>query len=368
MISMTEERTKGRKWDHLNICSVEDVQAKTVKTGFEDIKLIHDALPDLDLASIDTSTDFLGYRFSFPLIISAMTGGTEEAEQINASLAETAREMNLGICVGSQRAALENTALERTYRVVREKAPEAFISANIGCSQLRSNQRTKIARSAIEMIEADALTIHLNSLQEAVQPEGETDFTGILGQIEEVVRDLKVPTIVKETGAGVARREAEALKKIGVLAVDVAGAGGTSWAAVEYYRARASGDKSRARVGSTFWDWGIPTAIGLIECSQVEGVTLVASGGLRSGLDVAKSIALGATISGIALPLLKPAIEGAGEVLEEVKTLVLELQTAMFLTGSADIESLKKAPLIITGEVAEWARLRNLDLRKYARR
>jgi isopentenyl-diphosphate delta-isomerase len=367
-MNMAGEQTKGRKWDHLNICSVEDVQARKVKTGFEDVRLIHDALPDLDLASIDTSTDFLGFRFGFPMIISAMTGGTEEAERINASLAEAAGELNLGICVGSQRAALEDPSLERTYRVVREKAPDAFISANIGCSQLRSDRRTEMARSAIEMIEANALTIHLNSLQEAVQPEGETTFTGVLAQIEEVVHDLKVPTIVKETGAGVARREAEALKRIGVHAVDVAGAGGTSWAAVEYYRARVRGDRLRTRLGLTFWDWGIPTAISLIECSQLEGLTLVASGGLRSGLDIAKSIALGATISGIALPLLGPAIEGAAKVLEEIRILVSELRTAMFLTGSQNIQSLKRAPLVITGEVAEWADLSNLDLRKYARR
>jgi len=279
---MKEKRIKKRKTDHIYICLNEDVEAKKITTGFEDIFFIHRALPELNLEEIDLTTEVFGYKFSAPIMISSITGGAEEAIKINASIAEAIEELGLGMGVGSQRAALENPNLRRTYTIVRKKAPNAFLAANIGASQIIRDYGIKELEKIVEMIEADALIIHLNPLQEAIQPEGEAFYLGALSKIRQIAESLDVPIIVKETGAGISAEDAKKLEEAGVAGIDVAGAGGTSWAAVEWYRAHQRGDHLAEEVGKEFWDWGIPTAASVIEVAQSVDIPIIASGGVRS--------------------------------------------------------------------------------------
>jgi len=227
-----------------------------VTTGFEDVFFVHRALPEVEKDKINVSTVAFNHKFSAPLIVGAMTGGTLKAMKINSVIAEAVEEMSLGMGVGSQRVAIEDPKLERTFSVVRKRAPTAFIVANLGGPQLVKGYGAEEAKKAVDMIEADALAIHLNPLQEVVQPEGETNYMGVLRRIGEIVKALDVPVIVKETGAGIAAEEAKVLEGVGVDGIDVAGVGGTSWAAVEYHRAKETQDESRQRLGETFWDWG----------------------------------------------------------------------------------------------------------------
>ena len=360
--------TEGRKKSHIEICSKMRVEAKSATTGFEDVHLVHRVLPEIDRDEINTSIEIFGHRLSAPILITGITGGTRKAYKINSALAQAAEELGLGMGVGSQRAALENPDLAYTFTISREKAPHAFLMANVGVHQLYSERCAEEIKAAVDMIDADALAIHLNSLQEAVQPEGSPKFSGILSKIREVTRTLSVPVIAKETGAGVSAEAAALLELAGVRGVDVSGVGGTSWAAVEYHRARGRGKASSRRLGKTFWDWGIPTAISLLEVRQSTKLTTVASGGVRTGLDAAKAIALGADTVGIALPLLKPAMSGADRVVEALQAFMSELETAMFLTGSKRIEDLQKAPVVIVGKVADWLNARGFDVREYAKR
>jgi len=240
----------------LRICLEEDVEAKRITTGFEEIFLIHRAMPEINLDEIDLSTEFLGHKFSAPIIVEGMTGGTKVSLKINASIAEAVEELGLGMGVGSQRVAIEDPSLEETFKIAREKAPNAFLIANLGGPQLIRDYNLEKVRRAIEMIEADALAIHLNPLQEAVQPEGDTTYRGMLEKIREITEALDVPVIVKETGAGIASEEAVMLESAGVSCIDVAGAGGTSWAAVEYHRAKLCGDRVAQMLGEELWDWG----------------------------------------------------------------------------------------------------------------
>ncbi len=286
------EETQSRKADHIRICLEQKAQAKKATAGFEDIQFIHRALPELDREKISLATSFFGKKLSAPIIVGAMTGGTREAKKINASIAQAVEELHLGMGVGSQRAAIENEKLELTYAVARKKAPTAFLIANIGGVQLAHGYGLKEARKAVEMIEANALAIHMNPLQEAIQPEGQTNFQDVLSKIGEIVADLDVPVIVKETGCGISAEDAKALEAVGVKAIDVGGVGGTSFAAVEFYRA-VGGKKT----DELFWDWGIPTTVSLIETTQTVKIPVVASGGVRNGIDVAKSIALNASLS-----------------------------------------------------------------------
>jgi isopentenyl-diphosphate delta-isomerase len=350
------------------VCLEEDVKAKNVTTGFEDVFLIHKALPEIDLRKIDTATSFLNHKFSAPIIIESMTGGTEKALKINAAVAQAVEELGIGMGVGSQRAALENPDLARTYAIVRKKAPNAFIMANIGAPQLKKGYGFKEAKRAIDMVEADALLIHLNPLQEAIQPEGETDYAGILEKIRELTSVLTVPVIVKETGAGIAAEEAKKIKEAGAAAIDVAGAGGTSWAAVEYYRAKQQGDLLGQETGKVLWDWGISTVVSLIEVVRSAGLPVIASGGVRSGADAAKAIALGADLVGFAGPVLDPALKGSEAVKMKIESTVHLLRTVMFLVGADSIEKLKASPIVITGRTAEWLRARGFDLEIYAKR
>ena len=344
------------------------MKAKKTSTGFEDVSLVHRALPEIDLKGIDLATKVFGHKFSAPLIVTGITGGTEKAFEINASIAGAVEELGLGMGVGSQRAALENPKLERTYSVVRKKAPHAFVLANIGAPQIRKENALKQVRKAIDMVGADALAVHLNPLQEAVQPEGETDYSRVLQKIVELARSVNVPVVVKETGAGISAEDARRLVDAGASGIDVAGAGGTSWAAVEYYRAKQRRDVSGQELGRDMWDWGIPTVATLVEVVHSVRVPVIASGGVRTGSDVAKALALGASLAGFALPVLGPSVKDSGEVKKKLNSIVRQLRTVMFLVGASSAEGMSDVPVVVGGRTAEWLRVRGFDTVSYARR
>jgi len=362
------EETKRRKADHIRISLNENVHAKYLTTGFEDVSFVHRALPEIDRKKIDISTRLFSHKFAAPLIAGAMTGGTEEAEKINATIAEAVEELGLGMGVGSQRAALEDGRLEKTFSVARKKAPTAFLIANLGGIQLANGYGLKEAKKALEMIDADALAIHLNALQETAQPEGQTNFKGVLERVQGLTGELEKPVIAKETGAGIAAEEARKLETAGVKGIDVSGAGGTSFAAVEYYRAKSRNNSSQRRLGAAFWDWGIPTVASIVEVTESVKIPVIASGGIRSGVDAAKSIALGASAASLSKPILQSAVKGTKETVKTLSLLIDELRNVMFLVGANSIEQLKKSPLIITGKTSEWLRARGFDIEHYARR
>jgi len=357
-----------RKTNHIRICIEENVKARQATTGFEDIFLVHRALPEIERDKINLSTKVFNHTLSAPLIVEAMTGGAAETTKINVSIAEAVEELGLGMGVGSQRAAIEDPKLEKTFSVVRKKAPTAFLVANIGGPQLVKGYGVKEAEKAVNMMEADALAIHLNPLQEVVQPEGETNYTGALEKIGEIAKTLDVPVIVKETGAGIAAEEAKMLENVGVDGIDVAGVGGTSWAAVEYYRAKARQDGSSQRLGETFLDWGIPTAVSLVETVKSVNLPVIASGGIRNGIDATKALALGASLASAAYPFLKPATTGSEDVKKALSYLVGEVRNAMFLVGANSIQKLQKVPVVLTGKTAEWLRARGFQPELYSRR
>jgi len=361
-------QTEGRKADHIQICLKENVQARKTTSGFEDIFLVHKALPEINRDDINLSSTVFNHKFSAPIIIEAITGGVKKSLKINASIAEAVEELGLGMGVGSQRAAIENQKLEKTFAITRKKAPNAFLIGNIGGPQLARGYGAKEVKRAVEMIDADALAIHLNPLQEAVQPEGETNFRGVLKKICEIVQALSVPVIVKETGAGISAENAKMLETAGISGIDIAGIGGTSWAAVEYYRAKERHDEFHQRLGETFWDWGIPTAISLVEVAKSTHLPIIASGGVRNGENVAKAIVLGATLAGTASPILQASINGPKEVKKVLTYMIKELRSTMFLVGAKSIDELKNAPAILTGKTAEWLTTRGFHPEEYARR
>jgi isopentenyl-diphosphate delta-isomerase len=362
------EKTEKRKADHIRICLNQKAQAREVTAGFEDVHFVHRALPEIDKQKIDLSTNFLSHKFAAPLIVGAMTGGTAEATRINATVAEAVEKLHLGMGVGSQRAAVEDKTLEKTFAVARKKAPDAFIIANIGGVQLVHGYGLKEVKRVVEMIEADAVAVHLNALQEAVQPEGQTNFKGVLAKIGEIAGELDKPVIVKETGSGISAEDAEKLAAAGVKAIEVAGAGGTSFAAVEYYRAEGKANEVQHFLGEALWDWGIPTVVSLAETTQSVKVPVVASGGVRSGTDIAKALALGACLAGVSQPVLEAAVKSAGDVETVLTLLIEELRDVMFLVGAEKTGRLAKVPLVVTGGTAEWLRTRGFNVDKYARR
>lgn len=333
----------SRKKDHVRICIEKNVNAS--KNYFNYVKLFHNCLPERNLKDIDTRTSFLGKELRAPIIISSITGGTRAAKRINKNLAKAAQKLGLGMGVGSQRIAIEKPGLASTFKV-RDVAPDIFLYANIGAIQLNYGFNKEELKKAVEMIGADALALHLNALQEAVQPEGETNFKGVLKKIREVARQLSFPLIAKETGAGIGYWEACKLAKSGISAFMVDGLGGTSFSLVEHYR---KGSKS----GFVFADWGVPTPASIIYCKKT-GLPVVSGGGVRNGLDAAKSIALGASASQVAGVLLPFAIKSAAACEKKLKEIIQELKIAMFLTGSSDIAELSKARHVITGELRDW--------------
>ncbi len=341
-----------RKLDHIRICLNESVEA-AVSAGFEDVVLVHRALPEVDAESIDLRTSFMGREVSMPLFIAAMTGGHPEAEKINRNLAIAAQELNIPLGVGSQRAGIEKRELVRSFTVARKHAPDAFLIANLGAVQFCRGFTPKEAQRAVEMIEADAIALHLNPLQEAVQREGDTQFAGVLERISEVCEALDVPVIVKETGSGICAEDALRLQEAGVSAIDVGGAGGTSFAVVESYR-------GTEQLAKNFLSWGIPTVVSLVECARSVAIPVFATGGVRSGVDIAKALALGARACGVALPLLRQAVKGAEGVMEVLRTYERELRIAMFLSGSRDVEELSRSKAVVLGRCREWLSARGM--------
>ncbi|MFQ5854561.1 MAG: type 2 isopentenyl-diphosphate Delta-isomerase [Anaerolineae bacterium] len=335
------EQIPFRKLDHVRINLEEDVQGRGITTEFERYRFVHQAAPDLNLAEIDLSTSLLGKTLRAPLIISSMTGGAESLEQINRTLAEAAQRIGIGMGVGSQRAAIKDPALAYTYQV-RSVAPDILLFANLGAVQLNYGYTVDECRRAVEMIEADALILHLNVLQESVQPEGDTNWCGLLDKIADVCRQLDVPVIGKEVGWGISDRTARQLAEAGVAAIDVAGAGGTSWSEVERHRAPT---EYLRRVAGAFIDWGIPTAESIQMVQRgAPGRPIIASGGLRDGIDAAKAIALGATATAMASPYLKRAVEGVEAVVEEIEIISQQLRVAMMCVGAGTIEALQNTP------------------------
>lgn len=340
-----------RKSEHIRINLEQDVDFDGVSTGFERLHLIHSALPNVNFEAVDTSTAFLGKPLSAPLLISAMTGGTPEAETLNRRLAEAAQEAGIGMGLGSQRAAIEDRSLARTYQV-RDAAPDILLLANMGVVQLNYGYGVDECRRAVEMVEADALVLHLNPLQEALQPEGNTRFAGLLARIETVCRTLDVHVMVKEVGWGISEEVARQLAQAGVDAIDVSGAGGTSWSQVEMHRARTHRQEA---VAASFADWGIPTAESLRMARRgAPGIPLVASGGIRDGIEMAKAIALGANACGVARPFLRAANDSVSAVVDLVEVLVDQLRTAMFTSGAGDIEALQRTAVAREGQDGAW--------------
>ncbi|MEW6716711.1 MAG: type 2 isopentenyl-diphosphate Delta-isomerase [Chloroflexota bacterium] len=335
-------RIRERKDDHLRINLEKDVRSG-LTTGLERYRFVHQALPGLDLENVDMRLELFGRQLWAPLMISSMTGGTEEAGHINRILAIAAQETGVALGLGSQRVALELPRLVSTFQV-RDVAPDVLLFANLGAVQLNYGYDVAHCRQVVEMVSADALILHLNPVQEAVQPEGETRFSGLLAKIEQVCRTLDVPVVVKEVGWGISEDVARQLASAGVAAIDVAGAGGTSWAQVEMHRAQTDAQR---RLAEAFVDWGIPTAESIQMVRRGAPDTFIfASGGLLNGIDVAKCVALGATLAGMAGIFLRAAVHSQRVAIETIEEVKRQIQVCMFAIGAGDLDSLRKKPLV----------------------
>ena len=343
---------KDRKADHIRICKNE-----RVAPGYcywDDVRLIHNALPEINADDIDMSCCLFGKKLDFPLIVTAITGGFPGAKKINANIAEACAELGIGMGVGSERAGVMGVSPE-SYSVVKDYDVPLMIG-NIGAVQLIEQKSGEVyteemIQKAVELVDADIIAVHLNPLQEMVQPEGDTRFEGCYDAIRELAREG--PVMVKETGAGISKQVADRLKGIGIQGLDISGMGGTSFSAVELYRAMDSEDEMLTNVGETFFDWGIPAPVSLGQCKGC-GLPLIASGGILDGIHVASSIAMGASAAGMANSILREATVSADAVKDKLKIIKKELQTAMLLTGCRDIKQLSNARYVVLGETKEW--------------
>lgn len=348
---MKPKQTENRKTEHLRIALKENVQFREKTAGFEDIafkdiELDYQTMPEINKKDVDARTEFFGKKFSAPIMVAAITGGVPEAERINKDIARACEALGIGMGLGSQRAMLENPNLTKTY-YVRDIAPHIFLAGNLGITQAKQYPAIEID-TALDDIEADALALHLNAAQEALQLEGTTDFSGGFETIKRLRKELKHDFFVKEVGHGISGSVAKQLEKLKVRAIDVGGAGGTSWTGIDSLR----GNK---QIGQTFWDFGIPTAVSVIECKRVFSGKIIATGGIRNGLDVAKSLVLGADLAGIALPVLQAQdFGGTNSVKKYLEKIIEETKTAMFLAGAKNIGELKKKKYVALGKVKEW--------------
>jgi isopentenyl-diphosphate Delta-isomerase len=331
-----------RKADHIKINLEQDVRS-ALTTGLENYHFVHEALPELDLNRLDTTLSLFGKKLAAPILISSMTGGTAKAETINLRLAEAAQETGIVMGVGSQRAAIEHPEQAKTFQV-RRVAPDILLFANLGAVQFNYGYGIDQCRRAVDMIQADALILHLNPLQEAVQDAGDTNWVGIAKKIEEVCKKLEVPVIAKEVGWGISEKTAKLLADCGVSAIDVAGAGGTSWSQVEMHRAP---DEFIRQLAATFVGWGIPTADSILNVKRaVPGTLIFASGGIKDGLDITKCIALGATLGGMAGNFLKAAAVSTEKAVEMMKLTKRQIEVTMFAAGVGTLEGLKVGKLV----------------------
>ncbi len=340
-----------RKAEHVEICLKERIVPD--HCYWDDVRLVHNALPELNMDDIDLKSDVLGKKLSFPFIVTAITGGFPGAEKINRNLAEACADLQIGLGIGSERAGVTGVSPE-SYRVIRDYDVPLVIG-NIGAPQLVSQHSKdrftpEMVGQARDLIDADYIAVHLNYLQEVIQPDGDTNGAGVRDAIRDLARQY--PLIVKETGAGISRGVAERLKGIGIEAIDIAGAGGTSFAAVEMYRSARAEDAVHTEMGSTFFDWGLPAPVSLIEAHC--GLPLIASGGILDGTHVAAAIAMGATAAGAAHAVLREATESADAVKKKLTLIRDELRAAMMLTGSADIKQLSQTRYAVLGKTRDW--------------
>ena len=343
MVSQIEKR----KIDHINLCVEKDVAFKEKTTLLECVELDYKTLPEISLSDVNLSTEFLGSEFSHPLMVSAITGGAEVSKKINQDIAKVAQELGLGMGLGSMRAMLESPALADTYNV-RDVAPDIFLAGNIGAAQLKEYS-PELVNKALASVGADALAIHLNAAQEAVQPEGDVDFSGVLNKIAQYVEGIEVPVYVKEVGHGINFEVASALKDVGVAAIDVQGAGGTSWTMVDALRHTSS-------FGKTFREFGIPTAVSVIETKNALAgeKQIVASGGIRNGIDAIKSIVLGADMVGVAMPVLAAQQKSYKTLQTYLRNFTTEMRIASFLIGCKNVSELHKEEYVVLGKLKEW--------------
>jgi len=352
-----------RKKEHLDLAAGVDA-ASTSTPGWDDVHLLAASIPRIALADVDLSVELLGHRIEAPFVIAAMTGGHDEAVAINENLAVTAEELKVAIGSGSQRAALRHPELARTYSIIRESAPNAVVLANIGIFQLIDQVDSPALtqaeiETAVGMLDAQFLVVHLNALEEAIQPEGDSRAAGLIDALAELTSVSPVPVIAKETGAGMTRETAGALVQAGISMIDVGGAGGTSFARIEGQRAAMRGDMVRARLGKSFSGWGIPTASSILEVVPV-GLPVIATGGIRNGIHAAKALRLGATAVGVAGPMLKAALDGPEAAKRELSAFVDELRLATHLSGCVDLVELAEQQTILTGHTRAWAEQRGL--------
>jgi len=339
----TDSTIESRKAEHIRINLEENVQFPRLTTGLERYRFLHSALPELNLSDIDLTSTLFGKTLNAPILISSMTGGAEIASRINNRLAEAAQTHGIAMGLGSQRAAIRDPELSYTYDV-RRYAPDILLFANLGAVQFNYGYGVDECRRAIDMVNADALILHFNVLQEAVQPEGDTNFAGLLKRVEEICSKIEKPVIAKEVGWGFSAKDVRNLADVGVSAIDVAGAGGTSWSEVEYHRAPTA---FHAQVAASFADWGIPTADALrFAVEAAPHLPVIASGGLKDGIDIAKTIALGAVVGGLAGNFLKAADRSVEDVDQLIRILVSQLKITMLCTGARTLADLRQVELI----------------------
>lgn len=348
---------KKRKLDHLQLVQV--LEDGPAETGLKDIHFVHNCLPEVDLSAIDITTQFCQKEIAAPLMINAVTGGVPRAEKVNRVFAAVARKLGIPMAVGSQAAALEDPGVRHSYEIVREKNPDGFIIANVGVSVSPEQ-----AREAIKLVNADALQVHLNAPQEIMMPKGEGDlcFQGRLATVAQIVKSVNVPVIVKEVGFGIAREQALRLLATGAHAVDIGGKGGTNFINIE-------GSRAGSRCVQPFLGWGLATAVSLVEVVESVGfqMEIVATGGIRSGLDVARVLSLGAGLAGVAGPLVRSFYQGGEEAVENyMGRLLEELKQVMLMLGTPDLPALRRRPLVILGETGEWLERRGFDLNRFA--